>query len=107
MTRATPKPVRQALADHAPWKPPEYAIADVVAIKALYDGTADKQQQQRALTCIIDILSGRNDMSYRPGGLEGDRDTCFAEGRRYVGQQLVKMVKVNLDKLRRDHDVES
>ena len=98
------KPVKQALADHAPWKPPLYALADVSAVKALYDGTADKIQQQRVLAFIIEHLAGTHNMSYRPGP-DGDRDTAFAEGRRFVGMQLVKLVKVNIDQLRRDHDV--
>ena len=96
------KPVKQALADHAPWKPPAYALADVSAIQALAAGTADKLQQARALRLIIEGLAGTYDLSYRPGP-EGDRDTTFAEGRRFVGLQLVKLTKLNISKLRRDH----
>lgn len=38
-------------------------------------------------------------MSFRPDEMGGDRATCFAEGKRMVGSQMVKYANVNLQKL--------
>lgn len=78
-----------------PWHPAPYEDADVYAIKALAAGKASEGQQQRALGWIINMLCGTYDMSFRPGP-DGDRDTVFAEGKRYVGMQLVKLTKLVL-----------
>lgn len=66
-------------------------------------GDATKDQQQRALKFVIESLAGTYEVSYRPGA-EGARDTDFAEGRRFVGLQIVKMLKLNLSALRRDNN---
>lgn len=76
-----------------PWKPPHYEIEDAGAIQALLRGEALPHQQQRALAYIIEKVCGTYDMSFRP---TSERDTCFAEGKRFVGTQLVKLTKVNL-----------
>jgi hypothetical protein len=76
-----------------PWHPAPYEEADVYAIKALAAGKASEGQQQRALGWIVNILCGTYDMSYRPGS---ERDTTFAEGKRHVGNQLVKLTKIVL-----------
>jgi hypothetical protein len=55
--------------------------------------------QQRALKFIIENLCGTYDLSYRPGP-DGDRDTTLAEGKRFVGLQIVKLLKVNLGVLK-------
>jgi hypothetical protein len=41
------------------------------------------------------------DLSFRP---QSQRDTDFAEGRRFVGLQLVKLTKINLALLKRGSD---
>lgn len=92
---------RQALSDRAPWKPVPYELADADALQALMRGDADKVKQQRALAFVIEKICGTYELSYRPGD-EGRRDTDFAEGRRFVGLQLVKFLKLNLSALRRD-----
>lgn len=81
-----------------PWKPPHYEIEDAGAIQALLRGEAQSHQQQRALAYIIESLCGTYDMSFRPGS---ERDTCFAEGKRFVGNQLVKLSKINLNALQK------
>lgn len=83
----------------APWAPPAYELADSTAIKALADGTANPEQQQRALRWIIENACGTYELSYRP---TSDRDTCLAEGRRFVGLQIVKMLKLNTSALKKD-----
>lgn len=85
-----------------PWYPKPYGLADAAAIKGVAAGTASADQQQRAMWFIIQILCGTYDMSYRPGGEEGRRDTDYAEGARNVGSQIVKLVNIDLSKIPRD-----
>lgn len=80
----------------APYIPPVWEPADISAIQALQRGDASPDQQRRALDYIIN-LAGTYDLSYRP---ESDRDTTFAEGKRFVGLQIVKALKINLAALR-------
>lgn len=85
-----------------PWEPPrdlgkketraEFA-ADCRAIQLLVQGTCPDYLQKRALAVIID-LCGTYDLSFRPG-VDGARATDFAEGKRWVGLQIVTMLKVN------------
>ena len=71
-----------------------HGVADVVAIKALYDGKATPHQQQRALAYIIEVAAGTNDLAYRPGGEDGRRDTDFALGKQSVGRTIIKLIKL-------------
>lgn len=82
--------------DASPWKPAEWEPADVAAIQALQRGDATADQQRRALDYIIG-LAGTYDLSYRPNS---QRDTDFAEGKRYVGLQIVTKLKINLAAIR-------
>lgn len=79
-----------------PWKPIKWENSDVAAIQALHRGEASADQQKRALDYIIQ-LAGTYELSYQP---VSDRDTAFAEGKRFVGLQIVKAVKLNLAALR-------
>jgi hypothetical protein len=85
--------MRPAKPRHKPWIPPAYELADATAIRALRDGTATPDQQKRAVAYIVNTLAGTYDLSYRP---TSDRDTAFAEGRRFVGLQVVKLMNLNL-----------
>lgn len=85
-----------------PWQPPSYTDRDIAAIQALARGDASPDQQTHALRFIVETICCCYDMSFRPG-VEGDRDTAFAEGRRFVGLQLVKMTKLNVAALRKVH----
>ena len=78
-----------------PWHPAPYEEADVYAIKALAAGVANEGQQQRALGWIVNTLCGTYDLSFRDGD-NADRNTAFAEGKRFVGLQLVKLTKLVL-----------
>ena len=91
------KTTKQALDAHAPWKPTPWETEHAGAIQALIRGDAQPHQQQRAITFIIYNLCGVHDLPYRPGGHEGDRDTAFAAGKMFVGQQLVKLSKVKFN----------
>ena len=98
-TTHKPRNTRQALQDNAPWKPAKWELADAGALQALMRGDASKDQQMRALKWVIETAAGAYDMSFRPG--DSSRETDFAEGRRFVGLQIVKLVKMNLSELRR------
>lgn len=93
------KTTRESIDDHAPWKPAKWDISIAGAIQGLARGDCDPHQQRNALKWIVEELCGYYDISYRPGQ-SGERDTAFAEGKRFVGAQIVKMTKVNIAKLR-------
>jgi len=74
-----------------PWYPAPYDEAISAAIKALAAGNANEGQQQRALHWIVHTLCGTYDQPYRP---ESERDTIFACAKMFVGQQIVKQMKI-------------
>lgn len=80
-----------------PWKPARWEPPDAASIQALIRGNATSDQQQRAIAFIVNALCGTYDMSYRP---VSTRDTDFAEGKRFVGAQIVKLSKLNLASLK-------
>lgn len=88
------KTERQAVADHAPWKPPKFEPEDAAALQALQRGNASPQQQKRALDWVVLKACATYDFAYRPG--ENDRDTNIALGRQLVGQQIVKLLNVKM-----------
>lgn len=75
------------------WAPPPWRTEDVGALQALAGGRAEPHQQKIALDYIIKSLAATYDMAYRP---ESARDTDFALGRQFVGQQLVFLLNLNL-----------
>lgn len=81
----------------SPAVPAEYELADASAIQALMRGEADEGQQQRALKWIVEVAAGMYQFQYYPS----ERDTAFALGRGFVGQQIVKLSRLNLSALRR------
>ena len=97
--RRTSTPSNQDLLQASPWLPPPYDLADVSALQALARGDADPEMQRRALRWIIDRVADTYGFPYRPGA--NDRDTNIALGRQFVGQQIVKLLNINLATLRR------
>lgn len=89
------KTERQAIAEHAPWKPATFEPTDAAAFQALARGNATADQQKRALDWLVKKACRTYDMSYRPGE-DGRRDTDFAEGQRSVGLQIVKLVNIKI-----------
>ena len=83
-----------------PAVPAEYEVADVAAIQALIRGEADPEQQKRALKWIIERGACTYDFHY----YENERHTAFALGRAFVGQQVVKLTRLNLHSLRRNEN---
>lgn len=74
------------------WTPPTYSKRLVFSLKALQTGTANDEQQKIALAWIINQAAATYDQSFRP---ESDRATAFAEGRRFVGLQIVKLLNLS------------
>ena len=79
----------------ASWLPQEYGPADVRAIQDLEQGKADEDQQKRALALIINTICA----TYHPSYRESQRDTDFMEGRRFVGLELVNLLKLSASKV--------
>ncbi len=82
-----------------PWQPPDWEVADAYAFQALARGDAEPHLQKRALDYVIKSLAGTYDLSYRP---DSDRDTAFAEGRRFVGLQIVKLLNIKTEQFKND-----
>jgi len=78
----------------APWTPYNWAdnLPAVYALQALQKGEANPEQQKQALDLIITQLSAYYELSYNP---TNPRDTDFAEGKRFVGAQVVKLLKLS------------
>lgn len=98
------------LAPWRPWSPITVVVspaigpgvvnkADVVALRAVHAGTATPEQQTRAIEAIIGRLSCADEMSFRADDHGGTRETDFAEGKRFVGLQLRKLLNVPIDVL--------
>lgn len=96
------KSMRQAVAEHSPWLPPKLEDAEIAALQALAKGSANADQQKRGIAAIIEKICATYDMSFRPGGEDGSRDTTFAEGRRFPGNQIVKALKTKLGTRRQE-----
>jgi len=79
----------------APWLPAPYDPADILAVQAL----AQDGRHERALRWIVETVCRTYDLSFRP---ESERATAFAEGKRYVGLQIVKAIKLNPDLFQRE-----
>jgi hypothetical protein len=88
-----------------PWMPkaephlPPWGSQDndiVYAMRALHAGTANAYQQQLAWKYLM-FVSGSSedfaDLSYRPDDKGGRRATDFAEGKRFVGLMIRKLLR--------------
>lgn len=84
------------------WEPPKYELADVTAMQALERGAATGEQQKRALNWILRSACALGDMPFRPGGVEGERETNLALGRLFAGQQIAKLTRLDISKLRKN-----
>lgn len=80
-----------------PWHPAKYDDYDVTAMQALARGQANDQQQQRVLAWIVNAAAMSNDQSFVPGQPDV---VAFLEGRRSVGNQIKKLINLDLAALR-------
>lgn len=76
----------------------DYDIPVTAAVQALSRGEASPEQQRAALNWLINVAAGTYNQSFSEAG---DRETVFAEGRRFVGLQLVKQLHLSLNALRK------
>jgi hypothetical protein len=76
----------------AQMQPCPFEAADIEAFRALERGDCPAHLQKRALGWIINVAAATYDVSFSP---ESDRLTSFAEGRRFVGLQVLKLLKLN------------
>lgn len=70
--------------------PAPYTKDVLTAIRACVAGNANEGQQKQAMDWIITKAANLYDMSYRP---QDSGATAFHEGRRFVGSQIVKMLR--------------
>jgi hypothetical protein len=78
-----------------PWEMPgTIEDADVYALQALARGEANASQQKRCLELIGDKLCQTERMSFYPGADDGRRASDFAEGRRWVGIQMARILRM-------------
>ncbi len=66
-----------------------------VAFKSLEKGTASEAEQKLILDFLIRIGCRTYDTDWFPD----ERISCFAAGRRYVGQQIVRFINLKVGKL--------
>lgn len=91
---------RKPQSEQAPWPwqlPAGIENADIFALQALERGTANAAQQQRAIIFFERRLCATDRMSFYPGGEDGKRASDFAEGKRWVGTQLRRLLRLRPD----------
>lgn len=71
----------------APWE-----VADASAFQALQRGDASPEQQKRALDWLIRVGAATYNTTFFPGAPDA---SAFAEGRRFVGTEIVKLLAIN------------
>ena len=79
--------------------PAAFDLADVAALKAMEQGSADANQQQRALDWIMRFAADVGGTGFRG---EAPMALAFHEGRRFVGQQIMGLLRLDTQKLKDD-----
>lgn len=87
----TSTPIRKRAQDRRPYKPSPCDKSDLFAMKALAAGVATEGQQKRALEWILKVACGIGDNTYYH---DSERDTTFAEGKRFVGLEIVSLLNM-------------
>jgi hypothetical protein len=64
-------------------------------VRAVAQGNASEREQQIAMDWIVQQAAGTYELSYRSDADGGERETAMAEGRRFVGLQIVKLVNMS------------
>jgi hypothetical protein len=85
-----------------PYAPAEYEAQHVSAVQLLEKGECPEHLQKEFLRWLIEDVCRTYDMSYRVEPC----DTAFAEGRRFSGNQVIKMLKLDASKVRREDEPE-
>jgi hypothetical protein len=77
-----------------PWAIPPADEYTLNAFRAFREGVASQAQQVAAFDWIVNA-TGYYESGFR-GGPDGDRETAFAEGKRFIGGLMVSMSKTVL-----------
>ena len=75
-------------------------VQETRALKALEAGEATPEQQRRALQAIVKGFARTHDQSFVPD--EPATHTAFLEGRRFVGNQILRHLKRPMKELHPD-----
>jgi hypothetical protein len=76
-----------------PWQLPRVEPADIFAVQALERGNASEAQQRRIYD-LVRRLTACERMTFYPGGEDGRRASDFAEGKRWVGDQWRRLLRM-------------
>lgn len=82
-----------------PWLPPDHTDDVVMAVRAIFEGKANAAQQQtfwRYLMYATAASEEFQDMSFRPTDKGGTDAMIFAEGKRFIGLMLRKLLRPEL-----------
>lgn len=90
------KPVLRPSSDPSDFAPVDAYV--VTCFKAMALGTASPEQMRDGVKFIVHNICATYDLSYRPGP-DGERTTAFAEGKRQVGLQIVRICEKPFDVL--------
>jgi hypothetical protein len=82
------------------YDPVPYEPADIQAFQMLASGECPPHLQKRALDFMINGACATYDQSY----CENTHDTAFKEGRRFAGNTIVKMLKLNAKTMRSENE---
>ncbi|MBV8473752.1 MAG: hypothetical protein JO107_14175 [Hyphomicrobiales bacterium] len=93
MTQFKVEPV--AIPANAPYRNPPLTQELAWALKGLAQGKANEGQQTLAVQWIVNELARYYDLSYRAN----ERDTAFAEGKRFCGAQLVRVFNLTPEQI--------
>lgn len=85
--------LQQIIDDNRPWLPVVIRHSPQAALKALDNGSADGVQQRVAIKYIVEVLGMHDQRSYVP---DSERDSAFAEGRRWVASQILRLLTLPL-----------
>ena len=68
----------------------------IYAVRAFRLGEANEGQQRALWNWIMQDVCRYTDLSYRPDNAGGTLATAFAEGRRFVAIQLLRLIEPDL-----------
>jgi hypothetical protein len=78
--------------------PAPFDLPDVAAVQAVYRGNASEDQQKRAMEWVIKGAAQIGSQSYRAGDSHA---TAFVEGRRFVGAQILSLLALSVEDLKK------
>jgi hypothetical protein len=92
-------PITPWLPKSLPWLPSDYTDEVVMAVRAVFEGKANAAQQQTFFRWLMYATTASEefaDLSFRPADKGGTDAMIFAEGKRFVGIQIRKMLRPEL-----------